>query len=131
MLNSDRNKAHSYMDSFSYRALKRIVGGISKTCGAIHDYINEYFKFSVTGHAAEVFSDVFREGSKNLAVVLFFAALGFALGKTVLQRWSRFSTALLAALVLLSIAAAVPASRWKKWFKQSFLCKLLNFFFEK
>ncbi|MDD4495189.1 MAG: hypothetical protein PHV32_12760 [Eubacteriales bacterium] len=127
ILNSDRDKAQTYKDSLSYGALKRIIVGISKSCGAIHDYITEYFNFSVTGHIAKVLN----EDSKKSAAVLFFTAVGYALGKTVLQRWSRFSAVLFAALVLLSLAAVIPASRWKSWFKQSLFSKLINFFFEK
>jgi hypothetical protein len=126
ILFSDKKKEQTYRYSIAFKVLEQIAQWLNNLCAFVCACISKYYKFSITAKTINVVS----EEGKNMAAVLLFTSLGFALGKTLLKRWNLYSALLFVALLLLSIAATVPVSKWKRWYRQSFFTRILHFFFE-
>lgn len=112
--------------SVSYKVLKDSLVSADKVAGGINSLLSKSYKSSIPAKIAASVSTAKKAG----AVLMFFAA-GYALGNTLLGKWSLYRAIFASALAVLSPAVCFTADKWKSWYKNSLLNRIVNFLFEK
>lgn len=126
LLHSGKHGEPAGKYSLSQKVLKNSLISADKVAGGINSLLSKSYKFSIPAKIAASVNTTKKAG----AAVLFFAA-GYAIGNTVLGKWSLFRIIFICAVAVFSAAVYFTGDKWKSWYKNGLLNRIVNFLFEK